>query len=143
MSEKQEKTMWTKLRSLVLAVLVTTSFIGLALAQSNLPTQHVKFSKGSSSATVKGVIKGDVPRDYVLGAHAGQTMSVKLATKSNLYFNVLPPGSEEALFVGSMETDGTTWSGELPTEGDYRIRVYAMGAAKKGNHPFTCTISIK
>jgi len=135
--------MGKKLSGLVLVALLLTSFAALTRAQDGIATQRVQFAHGSSSSTVKGAIQADVARDYVLGAKAGQTMSVKLETTSNLYFNVLPPKSEEALFVGKMVADGENWSGKLPADGDYTIRVYAMGDAKQGNHPFTGTISIK
>ena len=51
------------------------------------------------------------------------------ASKSAAYFNVLPPGSSgEAIFVGS--SAGNHFIGELPSDGDYILRVYLMGGAK-------------
>ncbi|APH72653.1 hypothetical protein [Aquibium oceanicum] len=47
-----------------------------------------------------------------------------------IYFNILPPGSDnEAIFVGSMEEKAEA-SVRLPTSGDYTIRVYLMGNDK-------------
>ena len=68
--------------------------------------------------------------DYVLGAKAGQRMTVELHTDNpQNYFNILPPGSDEALFVGS--SSGNRFEGTLPDSGDYRVRVYLMRAAAR------------
>jgi hypothetical protein len=59
---------------------------------------------------------------------SGAALTVELdADNPQNYFNVLPPGSEEALFVGS--TSGNRFDGALPASGDYRIRGYLSRAA--------------
>jgi hypothetical protein len=109
-----------------------------------IETRAVQFAKGKSSATIKGTIRGDQTIDYTLRAKAGQTMSVKLATsKGANYFNVLPPGSnDEALFVGS--SGGNEWTGTLPADGEYKVRVYLMrSAARRGETAnYTLTVGI-
>ena len=69
--------------------------------------------------------------DYLLGAKAGQQMTVELHTDNpQNYFNILPPGSsDEAIFVGS--SSGNRFEGTLPDSGDYRVRVYLMRAAAR------------
>ena len=49
-----------------------------AQAQEKIRQQRVQFAKGSSAATLKGTIKGYSSIDYVVGARAGQTMSVTM-----------------------------------------------------------------
>jgi len=108
-------------------------------------THPVQFAKGTSSSSVKGVVKGANDEDYVLRASGGQTMNVKLSAKSTLiYFNVLNKASDETLYVGS-SVGKNAWSGSLPTDGDYIIRVYTMGKGKDSGHstPFSLSISIK
>ena len=62
--------------------------------------ERVSFHAGASSATIKGSIKGYETIDYVLGAKAGQTMSVTLKTNNGAnYFNVLAPGSDDAIAI--------------------------------------------
>jgi len=102
----------------------------VALAD-DIRTERVHFKKGTSSATVKGSIKGYEAVDYVLGARKGQSMNVSLATSnSSNYFNILEPGkSNEAMFVGS--TSGNQFEGTLPASGDYKIRVYLMRSAAR------------
>ena len=56
---------------------------------------------------------------------------------TSAYFNVLPPGSEEAIFTGP--TAGAHFEGTLPQDGDYRVRVYLYvpppGAMRQPNTP--------
>jgi hypothetical protein len=123
------------------SVLLTSAYTAQAGA---IETQPVQFAKGHSSATIKGAIKGDQTVDYTLRARAGQTMTVNLATKHGAnYFNVLPPGSNDvALFVGS--SGGNEWSGTLPADGEYKVRVYLMRSAARRNETadYTLTVSI-
>jgi hypothetical protein len=110
-------------------------------ADDRAEVHQVRFAKGASSATLKGAITGDKYADYKLRAGIGQTMTVTLKT-SNLsnYFNVLPPGSKTALFVGA--TSGDKWSGSLQADGDYTIRVYLMRSAARRNEHATYTLSV-
>jgi hypothetical protein len=111
-------------------------------AAANHPVQ---FALGTSSSSVKGIVKGSNDEDYVLRASGGQTMTVKLSAKSTLiYFNVLNKVSDETLYVGS-SVGKNAWSGSLPTDGEYIIRVYTMGKGKDAGHstPFSLSISIK
>jgi hypothetical protein len=102
---------------------------------------NVHFKANETGTTIKGSIKGRETIDYRLKAKAGQVMTVSLNT-SNLsnYFNVLPTGSETALFVGS--TSGNSWAGALPTDGDYTVRVYLMRSAARRNEKAKYTLSI-
>ncbi len=110
-----------------------------AVAQER--TQRVQFARGASSATIKGQIKGDAGVTYVVGARAGQTLSVDLKTGNGAnYFNVTAPGANEALFIGS--TSGTTFRGTLPADGDYRIQVYLMRSAARRNEVANYSLTI-
>ena len=113
-------------------------------AQPAPPRQErVTFAKGASSATIKGQLKGDADVDYVVGAAAGQTISVSLAgSNRSTYFNVLPPGSADvAMHIGQ---DGGPYTGMLPADGDYKVRVYLMRNAARRNEvsDYTLTISV-
>jgi hypothetical protein len=113
-------------------------------AQPAAPRQErVSFAKGASSATIKGRIKGDADVDYLVHAAAGQTITVslKVSNRSN-YFNVLPPGSADvAMYVGQT---GEAYTGMLPSDGDYKVRVYLMRNAARRNEvsAFTLAISV-
>jgi hypothetical protein len=127
------------LLSVFASLLLMTS--SLAYADGTV-TRAVQFAKGKSSAMIKGTIQGDQTIDYTLRARAGQTMSVKLATKHGAnYFNVLPPGSnDEALFVGS--NSGNEWTGTLAADGEYKLRVYLMRSAARRNEAANYTLTV-
>jgi hypothetical protein len=105
--------------------------------------ERVTFAKGASSATIKGTLKGGADVDYLVRAAAGQTLEVKLqGTNGQNYFNVLPPGSADvAMFTGSM-TGEPSWSGVLPADGDYAIRVYLMRPAARRNESSRYTLTV-
>jgi len=134
--------MKTLLAASCVAVLLQPALAG---AQPAPPRQErVAFAKGTSSATIKGQVKGDADVDYLVRAAAGQTISValKVSNRSN-YFNVLPPGSADAaMYVGQT---GEAYTGMLPTDGDYKVRVYLMrNAARRNevsNYELTVTVT--
>ena len=112
------------------------------VAAADIRTESVHFKKGTNSAVIKASIKGYETVDYVLGARAGQKMNVSLATNHGAnYFNVLPPGSnDEALFVGS--SGGNEWTGALPVDGEYKVRVYLMRSAARRNETANYTLTV-
>jgi hypothetical protein len=129
------------LHSLIVGLFILSFFSQDSFAVSPIQVRPVHFAKGTSSATLKGNITGSETIDYTLRAKAGQNMDVNLQTSNaSNYFNVLPPGSETALFVGS--TSGNHWSGNLPSDGDYRIRVYLMRNAARRNEGANYTLTV-
>jgi len=91
---------------------------------------------------LKGSLKGEQTIDYKLRAKAGQIMNVALKTSNaSNYFNVLPPGSNDvAIFVGS--TSGNEWTGPLPADGEYSIRVYLMRSAARRNETANYALTV-
>ena len=119
------------------AVLVAAS---PAFAEPEIRNEQVQFQKGTSGATVKGSIKGRQAIDYRVRAAAGQTMDVTLkASKTSAYFNVLAT-DDTPLFVGSVS--GNQFSGLLPKDGEYTIRVHLMGNATSSNQAADFTLDI-
>jgi hypothetical protein len=122
----------------VLCVLLLSA--ALASAEVSIRKERVQFAKGETGATIKGTIKGDETVDYILNAQKGQSMVVILeASNTSAYFNVLPPGSDEAIFIGS--TSGNRYEGTLPASGDYTVRVYLMRSAARRGETANYTIS--
>jgi hypothetical protein len=122
-------------------LVVAQSIAGAARADADIRQEKVQFAKGASSAVIKGRLEGDAMVDYVVRAAAGQTLSVKLQrTNAQNYFNVMPPGSTgSAMFVGD---SGENYTGVLPADGDYIVRVYLMRpAARRGEiSDYTLTV---
>ncbi|MEI6267893.1 MAG: hypothetical protein WCP01_03360 [Methylococcaceae bacterium] len=110
-------------------------------ADTGILQKQILFKKGTSGTTVSGKIKGHETLDYQLRAKAGQIMTVDFKVgKGAVYFNILPPGSDAALFIGS--SSGNHFKGELPANGVYTIRVYLMGGAKDGNKTVNYSLKI-
>jgi len=135
--------MSTGLLVLCAAAAVFSSLVTALDAQGPAPLKRrVTFDKGATSATIKGQIKGDQIVDYAIRAAAGQTLSVNM-TPSNrsAYFNVLPPGSSDvAMFNGQ---NGDAYTGILPADGDYSIRVYLVRAAARRNEASDFTLTVR
>jgi hypothetical protein len=133
------------LLAIAAVLMVVQPTVGIAAtADSGARSESVHFTKGAISTVVKGQIKGDHYIDYQVRASAGQKLNVELKTSNaSSYFNILPPGSGDvAMFIGS--TSGNRFSGVLPTDGDYSIRVYLMRNAARRNESanFTLTVGV-
>jgi hypothetical protein len=114
-----------------------------AWAQPRPPRQErVTFARGASTATITGQLKGDADVDYLVRAAAGQTLSVELkASNRSTYFNVLPPGS--ATVAMHVAQTAAPYTGVLPTDGDYTVRVYLMRSAARRSETGTFTLTIR
>jgi hypothetical protein len=104
----------------VLFAIVLTLFVFLATEMKAQTKQQVRFAKGATSATFRGILKGQQERysDYIVRADAGQTIEVKLIGETKAEFVIFKPKALENLSWGNKE-----WVGELPESGDYTVRV--------------------
>jgi len=129
-----------------LAALAIVALSGAVLAADGPPApreERVTFAKGASSATIKGTLTGGADVDYLVRAGAGQTLEVKFqGTNAQNYFNVLPPGSANVAMYASDRSGAQTWSGLLPADGDYAIRVYLMRPAARRNESSQYTLTV-
>lgn len=115
----------------------------VALQAQGAPTP-IQFAKGTISKAVKGTIRGDQSKLYSIKVRAGQTLTVNLVTSNaSSYFNITAPGAQQALFIGS--TEGSSYTGVVPSSGNYNIDVYLMRNAARRNESanFTLTVSAR
>ena len=126
------------------SIFFTASFAILLCFASGLSAQtkvRVRFSRGASSSTVSGTVRGYGYIDYVVGASGGQTLDVLLDKNTKCVFTIFRP-DQENLEMGAEQYEFT---GELPVSGDYFIRVMMMrnDARRKGSvSNYRLTISI-
>lgn len=127
------------MKTLWVALMALSALSVPAMAQQKMPVQ---FAKGANSTTVKGSIKGDQYRDYLVNARAGQAMTVNMTNPDGrAYFNVLAPGSTgEAVFIGS--TSGNSFQGPVPGTGNTTVRVYQMRATGRRGEVANYTLTI-
>jgi hypothetical protein len=112
-----------------------------AAAQQEARQERLTFTRGASSATVRGRVRGYETVDYAVRAAAGQTLSVRLKPSNPAnYFNVLSPGNADAAMYNGQT--GEPYSGLLPTDGDYRVRVYLMRNEARRNQASTFTLTV-
>ncbi|MGE0284305.1 MAG: hypothetical protein AB7P20_27315 [Rhizobiaceae bacterium] len=128
--------MRSAVRNIVAVALVGVLALPAIAAKTTLV---VKFKPGESSATVAGSIQGYDMTTYLLGAKAGQTVSVRFEPdNTSCAFNLTAPGASEAMFNGSI--NGTEFTGELPVDGSYSAMAYLMrNAARRGE---TCNFKL-
>ena len=103
----------------------------------------VRFKTGSNSSTYSNSVTGYGTVDFYLRANGGQQMSVKLNSSNTfLYFNVLR-GSGDGEIVADDAREITEWSGELPDNGTYVVRVFLVRAeARRNKRPVTFKVNI-
>ena len=112
-----------------------------AAANADARVRPVDIAEGGSPKLIRAQIRGREYVDFLVNAGAGQTLSVSMkASNRQNYFNVLPPRSQAAMFIGS--TSGNEFSGMLPVEGDYVVRVYLMRAAARRNESSRYSLSL-
>jgi hypothetical protein len=119
--------------------LLPAAFLWSDAVQAQGTVSNLTFPRGATATTMRGVIRGNADRTYVVQATAGQVLQV-LLTPSNhaCYFNAFEPGGTEAAHNGSVA--GNEF-GRSPTRaGPYRIQVYLMrSAARRGE---SCRFSL-
>lgn len=114
-------------------------FAATALSGQTTSVRRVAFSRGRTTAVLKGSIVNDGMNQYLLGARAGQTMSVHIKSpKNQTQFDVYPRDDRWALVDLGAE-DTTDWQGALPASGDYVLSVYPVG----GNTSYTLEVAIR
>jgi hypothetical protein len=110
-----------------LALLMLTSATPVALAQGGPYAQRIQFPAGATGVTVNGYLGSGQGVRYVLGARAGQTMTIQPWSDSQMLFVAIHRANGGLLGT----TSGTqTWQGVLPADGDYYVTTStsAMGA---------------
>lgn len=111
-----------------------TRIVHLGTGESKPASRRVQFRRGSSSATVQGRVSIALPDTLLVGARAGQVMTVQLTSaQKSVKFSVMSPVST------SLIADNTrSWTGTLPETGDYYIMV--DGDERGGTYNMTITI---
>lgn len=103
--------------------------------------EPIQLEAGTAGTTVAGEIQGEQRVDYEVKARAGQWMRVVFAPSNPAAsYEVLPPGSDTALFVGSVSAN--RFDSALPVDGAYRIRVYLRADAARRNEGCDYTLDV-
>src|SRR6267142_5110413 len=123
--------------TLGLSVAVILSSLFSVAAQSN--PQRIRFARSHSSTTISGRIAGFDTKDYVVGASAGQEMTVRLKSSN--------PGAYFVIYsINGRATEmneTTEWSERLRESGDDLMPVFMMrSAARRKGAVASYTLSV-
>ncbi len=99
-------------RNFPIKTLVVLMIIGM-MNSAVFSQTRIRFARGKSSATVSGKLNGDYQRIYVVGARAGQMMTVRLKTAGNVWFD-----------IGGSEPEDSSITIECDSTDDYEITVH-------------------
>ena len=118
-----------KLLPLMLAAVVAAA----PVRANDIRTGRVYFAPGATRAVIAGSLEGREIVDYLLGAHAGQTLSVTMDSDNTAaYVNVIPPDAENvAVYAGHIGREANRYEGTLDLDGDWKLRVYLFRAAAR------------
>jgi hypothetical protein len=130
------------MHSNIAPTLLTAFVVVSALsAQPAIEQRPLQFPGGANAASAKGSLRGDQTIDYLLPVEGGGKYRIVLQAGGSTYFNILPPGTPEALFIGS--TSGRTFEGGFEKAGEYRIRVYQMRASARRGAVSDYTLQVR
>jgi hypothetical protein len=112
-----------------------TMLVQLETGKTKPATRRLQFKRGMSSATVTGKVSIALPDTYLVGARAGQVMTVTLtAPRKVVRFLVMSPTTRNLVADNARE-----WTGTLPETGDY----YIIVDSDERNSTYSMTVSIK
>jgi hypothetical protein len=102
--------------------------------ESKPSSRRVQFRRGASSTTVQGRVSLELSDTWIIGARAGQVITVQLTSPRKVRFMLMTSRTTESL------ADNTqSWTGTLPETGDYILLVDTDAKAA----PYSMTITIK
>ena len=104
--------------TLTLGIVFLMVVAGVVAQKGTSIVTRIKFARGRTTTVERGSVHRGMSHDYLLKAGAGQTMSVHLAARGGVCFDLYTPGLADSLAQCSKD-----WSGDLPRSGDYRINV--------------------
>lgn len=103
---------------------------------NSLPTQRVQFKKGTTGTTIQNAES----TIYILGAKAGQTLTLKLNSSGEVASVTLYGVDGKPLSpVFSADDEGKTFSVRLTETGDH----YIVGGSGESNAAYDFTVSIR
>ncbi len=112
---------------------ITTVKPTLLIAQQSR-TRRIQFARGASSAVVKDAVVRGTRDTYLVGAKAGQKMTVTITSvENNAVFDIISPKQK------LIKPEAISWSSKLSATGDYRIVV----GGTRGNATYKLRVEIR
>lgn len=106
--------------------------------------ERIRFAPGKSSTVVSGKISSGDEKTYLVGARAGQTMSLEVteggANNDVVFYIIAPDNSLPMGSAGESAEYDAVWTGKLRKSGDYKI---VVGAIESKNVNFRLSVEIR
>jgi hypothetical protein len=114
---------------------VKNTLVQVETGERKPASRRLQFKRGTSEATVQGTVSIALPDTYLVGARAGQVMTIKLsAPRKVVRFMVMSPSTRSLVADNARD-----WTGKLEETGDYTIIIDSDAR----NSTYTMTVSIK
>lgn len=111
----------------------SSTLVNPQTGESKPSSRRVQFRRGASSATMQGKVSLELSDTWIVGARAGQVMTVEVTSARKVRFMLMTSRTTISL------ADNTrSWTGTLPETGDYLILVDTD--AKAATYSMTITI---
>ena len=123
--------------SSILAMFVLMIAAGVVAQHGTSIVTRIKFARGRTTTVERGSVHRGMSHDYLLKAGAGQSMSVHLAARGAVCFDLYTPGLADSLAQCSKD-----WSGDLPRSGGYRINVLPDTTTER-SIPYTLEVTVR
>ena len=111
-----------------LAALATVLAATALPASAQMRTERVRFTRGSSSATLRAEARVRRPVRYLVGVSAGQTLEATISdlNGSDCYVQVFAPGRATRPANAAPDASGDrdpipSWTGRVSRAGDYQV----------------------
>ena len=123
--------------TLTLGIVFLMVVAGVVAQKGTSIVTRIKFARGRTTTVERGSVHRGMSHDYLLKAGAGQNMSVHLAARGGVCFDLYTPGLADSLAQCSKD-----WSGDLPRSGDYRINVLPDTTTER-SIPYTLEVTVR
>ena len=123
--------------SSILAALVLITSAAIFAQKGTSIVTRIRFARGRTTVVERGSVHRGMSHDYLLKASAGQTMTVHLAARGGVTFDVLTPDEKYVV-----THDVRDWSDELQQAGDYRINVLPDTTTER-SIPYTLEVTVR
>lgn len=115
------------------AIQNTATVKSTLLAAKGDRVERMRFSRGANAASVSTSVVRGTRDTFLVAANRRQTMTVSITSlEKNAVFDIQGPNGQ------IIKQEATSWSGVLPTTGDYRIIV----GGTRGNASYRLRVSV-
>jgi hypothetical protein len=122
--------------------MLAVTFVGTTVqlhAEGKAEPTRIKFSKGTTSKTLKGSLSGDEEQEYVLGARKGQTIYITNSSSDKFAYRLV---DGDGINQDSTDLAVPTMEFHAPKSGDFVVIIRRLNP-KPISARFSITIAVQ